>query len=95
MADHVDVRALASLVRLGVSEEEIEKLEKEIPAILDFVKTIEKAGASSDAPAAGLRNVMRDDTEPHESGAFTEALLRAAPAKEKDRILVKQVLKKK
>lgn len=95
MTDRVDVGALARLARLGVSAEELEKLGKEIPTILDFVKTIEKASGSSAASPSELRNVMRQDKEPHESGVFTEALLRAAPKIENGRIVVKQVLKKK
>ena len=39
----VDVKALANLARLEVSEAELEKLQTEIPGILAFVDTIQKA----------------------------------------------------
>jgi len=91
----VDVRALASLARLEVSDEEVAKLEKELPSILQFVEQIQKA--SSDAPPErhSLRNVMREDKNPHESGLYTKKLLDAAPAQEKDQVVVKQVLRQK
>lgn len=90
----VDVQALAKLARLEVADAELQKLEKEIPAILAFVETIQKAPVSKEAQAQTLRNVMRADENPHESGAYTEKLLDAAPSREGDRIAVKQVIKR-
>lgn len=37
-------------------------------------------------------NVMREDTEPHESGIYTEKLLSAAPQREGQYIKVKKIL---
>jgi len=93
----VDVAALAKLARLEVSGEELTKLEKEIPGILAFVETIQAASAqgSGEPKKAMLRNIMRADENPHESGIHTEKLLSAAPAREGDRIAVKQVIKRK
>src|SRR3989344_7972927 len=95
MADKVDISALAKLARLEVSDEEIKKLEKEIPAILEFVETIQKANTGKETTAPALRNVMRADDESHESGKYTEKLLEAAPARDGDRIAVKQVISRK
>lgn len=91
----VDIRALAKLARLEVGDDEIARLEKEIPAILGFVEAIQKAPVSGEAAAPEIRNVMRDDAGAHESGAFTDALLKAAPNREGDRIAVKQVISRK
>jgi len=95
----VDVRALAKLARIEVSDEELAKLEKEIPDILQFVETIQKARTGKEAHAPTLRNVMREDGPPaggpHESGMHTETLLKAAPAREGDRIAVKQVISRR
>ncbi len=91
----IDVGALATLARLEVSEEERAKLEKEIPTILAFVETIQKANVSGAPQAAKLRNVMRADENPHESGAYTDKLLAQAPAREGNRVAVKQVISRK
>ena len=95
MTDKVDVVALAKLARLEVSDEELAKLEKEIPSILAFVETIQKADVSRVKESHELRNVMRADENPHESGIHTEKLLDAAPAREGNRIAVKQVISSK
>lgn len=92
MSDKVDVRALASLARLQVSDEELAKLEREIPEILNFVQTVQSVSAHARKSEPVLRNVMRGDIGPHESGLYTEELLKAAPAREGNRIAVKQVL---
>lgn len=95
MSDKVNVAALAKLARLEVSDEELAKLEKEIPSILAFVETIQKASVGAEHKGGGLHNVMRADENPHESGIHTEKLLSAAPVREGDRIAVKQVISRK
>lgn len=92
MADTVDVKALAKLARLDISDEEIAKLEKEIPSILSFVETIQKVSGSAPKGNPVLRNVMRDDDHPDESGVYTEDLLAGAPMKKNDQIVVKQII---
>lgn len=91
----VDIRALAKLARLDVSDSEVEKLEKEIPGILGFVETIQKASVSKGGESDGLHNVMREDIDALESGIYTKELLDAAPARVGDRVAVKQVVSRK
>lgn len=95
MEQNIDVGALASLARLDVSDEELARLETEIPAILEFVEIIQKANVSKISETHAPRNVMRDDAGAHESAIYTEALLSSAPAREGNRIAVKQVLTRK
>lgn len=91
----VDVRALASLARLDVSDAELAKLEREIPEILAFVDTIQKAAADvAKAQLPPHHTVMREDVDPTVAGTFTERLLAAAPYRRGDRVAVKQVLHK-
>ena len=95
MTTKIDVKALAELARLEVSDDELARLEKEIPGILSFVEEIQKAAGEVPVSSPELRNVMREDKDPHESGMHTEVLLSAAPAQEGNRIVVKQVISKK
>lgn len=91
----VDVRALARLARMEVSDEEVAKLERDLPSIIAFVETIQKASVSSQSEVSELRNVMRADTDAHEGGIYTERLLNAAPARDGNRVAVKQVISRK
>ena len=91
----VNIVTLAKLARLEVSPEELAKLETEIPAILHFVETIQSANTGAEATSPSLRNVMRADENPHESGKYTEVLLKAAPARVGNRVAVKQVISRR
>lgn len=95
MTDRVDIRALAKLARLDVSDAEVSTLETEIPGIIAFVDSIQKAEVAAGEPIPAHRNVMREDDNPIESGTYTERLLQAAPAVEGNRIAVKQVISRK
>lgn len=91
----VDIRALASLARVDVTDAEVAKLETEIPSILGFVETIQNIDISGVELDTSVRNVMRDDAGAHERGKYTEVLLAAAPAREGNRVAVKQVISRK
>jgi len=94
-AVNVDIKALANLARLEVSDAELAKLEKEIPDILKFVDAIQKVASDAVPQAPQLRNVMRADKNPHEPGLYTERLIQAAPASKDNRVVVKQVVTRK
>lgn len=91
----VDIKTLAKLARVEISDEESARLEKEIPTILKFVETIQKVSGDAPKDVSELRNVMREDGNPHESGVHTQELLQAAPQKKDDRISVQQVISRK
>jgi aspartyl-tRNA(Asn)/glutamyl-tRNA(Gln) amidotransferase subunit C len=89
----VDIRALAALSRIAVTDAEIPKLEAELAGVLAFVEEVQKVEVKTPAlHGTGLHNVTRPDTDAYEPGTFTEALLNAAPKRTGDHIEVKQVL---
>lgn len=94
-APKIDIKALAALARLEVSDTEMATLENELPAILGFVEQVQKVAADAPPTVPEMRNVMRDDINPHETGLYTDRLIAAAPASEGNRVVVKQVLWKK
>lgn len=88
-----DVEHLAGLARIEVSDSEKEVLRHDLEEILAYVSQVTKVTAELGAPTAGeLRNVMREDGEPHEPGMFTEDILKQAPSREGNRVLVKKIL---
>ena len=93
MATTEEVKKLAALARIEVKDEELEQFTKEFDAILAYVGQLEAleipAGVEE---VSALRNVMREDGEPHAPGAFTEALAAQFPAREGDALVVKQVI---
>ncbi len=95
MTQKVDVRVLANLAKLEVSDTELAKLESELPAILSFVETIQQVSSDMKEDSPEHRNILRDDGEPHESGIYSADILAAAPAQRDNQIVVKQVISRK
>lgn len=108
MIEIKDIEKLAALARITIPENEMEKVRKDIDTILAYVDQIKEAtdAAARAAPAENVllsdgsvynhssvvKNVMREDGEPHESGIYTAALLANAPKTEDGYIEVKKIL---
>jgi aspartyl-tRNA(Asn)/glutamyl-tRNA(Gln) amidotransferase subunit C len=93
MITKTDIEKLAKLSRLTLTETEKEKYLKDMESILVYVGQINAAQIKDMKPKAGNpRNVMRDDDHPHESGIFTDELLKLAPKSENGRVKVKKIL---
>ena len=89
-----DVLKLASLSRLKLSDEEIERLRSELAAILDYVKQLDNANTKDLKPTyqvTGLKNVMRGD-KVRDYGYKSKDLLKAAPAVQDGQFKVKRVI---
>jgi aspartyl-tRNA(Asn)/glutamyl-tRNA(Gln) amidotransferase subunit C len=90
-----DVAHLAGLARIQLDEQELDRLGRELPKILDAVATVSEALEGRDdvrpmSHPTPIRNVFRgDEVRPCLS---PEEALAAAPAREGDRFLVPKIL---
>lgn len=76
-----DVRHIAKLCRLNLSEEEVEKFTTELSSILGFVAKLQEVDTEGVEPtpqATGLTNVFREDMV-LEDGPTTKELLDCSP----------------
>lgn len=87
-----DIEKLASLSRLKLSLEEKEMFLQDMESILSYVSELPDIPAPESRPKPVLRNVMREDGEPHPVGMHTEALLAEAPKSEDGYVSVKPIL---
>lgn len=90
-----EVLKLAKLARIEVTDAEAESLTKEIDSILNYVSEIKSVSTEHQQPTTNdfaLKNVFREDKEPHTSGAYTEVLLNQAPSREGSYFKVKKIL---
>jgi len=94
MMEKETVRKLARLARIKVSDDEISGLMKDLDSVLGYVGELQ--GVVSDGgtePRVGaVRNVLREDAEAHESGLYTDEILREAPDSADGYIKVKKIL---
>lgn len=90
----IDVKHIAKLARLGITEEEAEKFQKELSAILDFIEQLKEVNTEdteSTAQVTGLENVMRPDESFRTEDEQRQEILKNAPAREGNYIKVKAV----
>ncbi len=92
MISKEDVKKLAGLARLGLTEMEMERFPGEIEAILGYVGKVKEAAEAAPKPEYPRVNVFREDEVTHTSGEYSSALLKAAPSHEGSYVKVKKIL---
>lgn len=87
-----DIENLATLARMRLGEDEKEGLQKDVSNILGYVESIQSVDTSDVSDTPLVHTVLRDDTEAHESGAYTDALIESAPQSENGYVKVQKIL---
>jgi len=95
-----EVLKLAKLARIDLENGEAESLSGEFDAILGYVGEVKEVsssprkdlGESLGLSSGTVLNVMREDINPHQSGLYTEKILKQAPAREGNYLKVKKIL---
>lgn len=87
-----EVKNLADLARLNIAPEELEKMTQEVGSILGYVGVVQKYSGDGIREVPNLRNVMREDVVTNGSGEYTEDLLKNAPQKDGNYLVVKKIL---
>jgi len=103
-----DVKKLADLARIDMSDEEMKGIAKNFDSILAYVGQVQEASKLISArqpasPAGGdlvekksedyfLHNVMREDIVTNNRGEYTEQIVEEMPDKQDGYLKVKQIL---
>lgn len=88
-----EVKHLALLARLGLSEDDVERFREQLSNILDNFEILQQVDTANAAPAAhsiALENILRDDESAPSLPA--EEVLSNAPKREEDYFKVRAVL---
>lgn len=94
MISQENVKHIAKLARLGITDEETVKLQKDLTAILDFIGKLSEVNVDNIEPTAqatGLSNVWRTDEKIKRNEESRERLLDNAPETKDGYIKVKAV----
>jgi len=95
-----DIEKLAKLARIELTDAEKETFAKDLENILKYVDQIREVVTDDNSAAADfgtgalpdVYNVLREDSNAHESGQFTEKILAQAPATQDGFVKVKKIL---
>ena len=87
------VEGIAELARLGLSQEEIERFQEQLSAILDYAAILQRLDTSATPPTAqvlGINNVMRADVIG--PSLSVEDVLANAPSRSDDSFCVPPII---
>ena len=87
-----EIKHLADLARIEITNDEAEKMTREVDSILGYAGQINEVSGGVESKVPELRNVMRDDIPTNTPGEYTEALLRNTPSRDKNYLKVKKIL---
>jgi len=95
MLEKKEIKHIASLARIGVSEKEIEKYRKDLSSVLDYFEKLEKVDTSKVEPIghiSGVENITRIDRDEDFGNLGKDAIFKNVPEKKNGHIKVKSVL---
>lgn len=88
-----EVKRLAALARITVPEERLEAFAAEFDTVLAYISKLDELSLESGTPEVSVvRNVLREDGEPHAPGLHTEKIAEQFPKREGDYLAVKQII---
>ncbi len=90
------IEHIAMLARLGLTEKEKKRFERQLSSVLDYVNQLNKVNTKNVQPIAqitGLKNVMEEDKVKSDKEKISkDKLLKNAPMQEEGCVKVKAVL---
>ncbi len=92
MVNKDEIKNLASLARIEITDSEALSLSKELDSILDYVGQIQKAASDESVSVPVLKNVLRDDVPNNSDNQYTEEILANAPDRDGRFLRVKKIL---
>ncbi len=88
-----DIKKLAQMARVDMSDEELTAMANDFDPILAYVSQVQEVSESADvAPEYMLENVMRDDVVTNPAGFYTDLIVAEMPDSEAGFLKVKQIL---
>lgn len=94
MITREEVKKLADLARLKMSDDELDTLTTNFESILGYVSELKNAPVAEVADDHKLINVLREDGEAHEPGLYTPDLVKAFSKARENYLSVKPILTK-
>ncbi len=96
MLSEKDVLNVAKLARINLSEEEKEKMRKDLTLILDYIAKIRELDLKNVEPTfhtLEIKNKTREDRVREQNTSFSKKLIGLAPQKENGYIKIRSVFK--
>jgi len=96
MISQAEVKHIAKLARLGLTDKEVEKFQKELSSILAYFEKLEKIDVSDVEPSSysfQAENVLRKDEIKEKQKKTNKKLLELSPETKDGYLKVKSIIK--
>lgn len=87
-----DIKKLAIMARLDMSDAELIEMANDFDPILAYVSQVQEVKQSDNKPNYILENVMRDDIVTNQAGEYTDKIIEQMPDSQDGFLKVKQIL---
>jgi aspartyl-tRNA(Asn)/glutamyl-tRNA(Gln) amidotransferase subunit C len=87
-----DIEDLATLARLNVSDEEMNRFLKDMDGILEYVKQVEEAPMPNTVPSFEHVNIAREDIATDTPEQYVDAILDEMPKRQGTFLEVQRIL---
>ncbi len=87
-----DIKKLALMARVDMSDEELAPMASEFDPILAYVGQVQEVAISDAMPKYVLENVMREDIVTNPAGTYTDVIVEQMPDSQDGFLKVKQIL---
>jgi len=95
MIEKEEVKHIANLAHLGLTEKELESMQKNFSSILDYIETLKEADISSIEKSfseRGLKNIIREDVQKDFPEEDKNKLIDLFPETENNYLKTKKIL---
>lgn len=95
MISKKEVEHIAKLARISLTEKEIEKFQKELSSILDYIEKLKEVDITEVKPKSNsisVENVMREDEPVSQAPESKKELIEKFPETEKGYLKTKSIL---
>ena len=90
-----DVDKLAEMSRIEMTDDEKNEIQKDLESILGYVSELQEVVAEEppvEDRIGMLKNVMREDKDPHTESTYTKEVIASAPNSQSNYVKVKKIL---
>lgn len=97
MISKEEVKHIAKLARLGLTEPEIEKFQKELSSILDYIEKLKEVDIKNVEPTSHtlkIENVSREDVAKKSDIEKVKKLIKAFPERKNTFLKVKSIFRR-
>lgn len=92
MISEEEVKKLANLARIELTDDEVARFSKDMGSILEYVDSVKNVKGEIGQETGAVKNILREDGNTREAGVYTEDIIKNAPKSQNNYFVVKKII---